>query len=84
MSEPTLGWAIRVHALRTAKAYRIGRTVEAFRGHLVELEVILRALTLSGEASNEDLGAEILKVASRVAHNAAALERACRRIAGEG
>ena len=84
MSGPARRRAIRVHVLRTAKIYRMGRTVEALRGHLVELEVILRDLTLSGEASNEDLGAEVLKVAARVAHNAAALERACRRIAGEG
>jgi len=65
----------------TGEAYRLGHTIEILRGHIVELEVLLRDLALSGTASNEDLGAELVKLAGRVAHNAAALERSCRRIA---
>jgi len=65
----------------TGEAYRIGHTIETLRGHLVELEVLLRDLALSGTASNEDLAAEVVKVGGRVARNAAALDYACRRIA---
>jgi len=68
-------------ALRTAQAYRIAWTVEALRGRLVELEVVLRDLTLSGSASNEDLGAELLRLAGQVNRTTLSLDRACQRIA---
>ena len=68
-------------ALRTARAYRIGQIVETLRGRLVELEVVLRDLTLSGAASNEDLGAELLRLAGQVNRTSLSLDRACQRIA---
>ena len=73
------GSAARI--LRTAQAYRIARTVEALRGRLVELEVVLRDLALSGAASNEDLGAELLRLAGQVNRTTLSLKRACQRIA---
>jgi len=68
-------------ALRTAQAYRVGQMVEALRDHLLELEVVLRDLTLSGAASNEDLGAELLRLAGQVNRTTLSLKRACQRIA---
>jgi hypothetical protein len=47
---------------------------------LVELEVVLRDLTLSGAASNEDLGAELLRLAGQVNRTTLSLKRACERI----
>jgi len=55
--------------------------VEALRDHLLELEVVLRDLTLSGAASNEDLGAELLRLAGQVNRTTLSLKRACQRIA---
>ena len=68
----------------TGEAYRLGHTIETLRGHLVELEVLLRDVAISGHASNEDLGGELVKLAARVVRNAAALEYACRWIAERG
>jgi len=67
-------------ARRTAQGYQIARTVEVLRGRLVELEVVLRDLTLSGAASNEDLGAELLRLAGQVNRTTLSLKRACERI----
>jgi hypothetical protein len=55
--------------------------VETLRGHLVEMEVLLRDLALSGGASNEDLGAELLRLAGQVNRTTLSLKRACQRIA---
>ena len=68
-------------ALRTARAYRIGGMVEALRDHLLELEVVLRDLTLSASASNEDLGTELVRLAGQVNRATLSLDRACQRIA---
>jgi hypothetical protein len=64
----------------TAKVWPLRHTIEMLRGHLVELEILLRDVALSGEASNDDLGVELVVVAGRVAHNAVAIMRACHRI----
>lgn len=72
----------RARSLRMARIYRIGQTVEVLRGHLVELEVVVRDLAHSGEASNQDLGVELVRVAVRVFKLALRLVRACRLIAG--
>lgn len=77
----TRGSAARLRALRTARAYRIGQTVELLRGHLVEIEVTARNFALSGEASNEDLGAELIRAAGQLVHGVLALDRACQRAA---
>jgi hypothetical protein len=74
--------AARKCNLRTAMAYRIGPTIEALWGRVVELEVVLRDLALSGEASNEDLGAELVGLARQTVVTALCLERACQRIVG--
>ena len=64
----------------TGKAYRLGHTIEILRGHLVELEVLLRDVALSGEASNEDLNVGLVKLAGGVVSGALRLERACHRL----
>jgi len=81
MKTPVRRRGSAARALRTAQAYRIAWTVEALRGRLVELEVVLRDLTLSGAASNEDLGADLLRLAGQVNRTTLSLKRACQRIA---
>jgi hypothetical protein len=81
MSGPTRRLGSAARALRTARAYRIARTVEALRGRLLELEVVLRDLTFSGAASNEDLGTDLLRLADQVNRTTLSLKRACQRIA---